>query len=97
MDVLSAIDLLLYDILADVVIVADNQLALITLVMEVLGLGAQYGAVMHFVCFSQAGTFENLCTGHDYAIITDFYTAFDINERLDGNILTDFCGRIYRC
>ena len=82
-------------IFANVIVVADNQLALITFVMEVLRFGAQHGAVMHSVSFSHAGTFKDLGTGHDYAIVTDFHTPFDISERLDCYILTDFCGRIY--
>lgn len=82
-------------VLADVVVVADNQYAFFTHIVEILRLTAQYSTVMHFVSFSYTSTFEDFCARHDDTIISDFHIAFDVNERLNGYILTDFCGRIY--
>ena len=82
-------------VLADVVIITDNQHAVLSRIMEVLRFGTQNGIVMHLVPFSHAGTVQNFCPRHNNTVITDFHVPFDKCKGLDGYILADFCGRIY--
>ena len=49
-------------VLADVVIITDNQHTALSRIVEVLRFGTQNGIVMHLVPFSHAGTVQNFCT-----------------------------------
>lgn len=60
-------------VLADVVIITDNQHAVLSRIMEVLRFGTQNGIVMHLVPFSHAGTVQNFCPRHNNTVITDFH------------------------
>ena len=82
-------------VLADVVIITDNQHTALSRIVEVLRFGTQNGIVMYLVPFSHAGTVQNFCTRHNNTVITDFHVPFDKCKGLDGYILADFCGRIY--
>ena len=84
-----------YHIFVDSVVVTDDELAVFTRVMEVLGGTAQHGTMVHFVPFTHAGAVQDACSRHDDAVVSNFHIAFDLRERLDCNILANLCSRIY--
>jgi hypothetical protein len=77
---------------ADDHVLADNQQAFFSRIVEVLWFGTQDGIMMHLVPFSQAGAVQDFGARHDYTVITYFHVPFDKCKGLDSYILADFCG-----
>ena len=65
--------------------------------MEILWLRSEYGVLMHFVTFSQLRTIQYAGIRHNDAVVPYFDIIFNVSERLNGDILTDFCPGGYRC
>ena len=68
------------DVLANDVIVADDELGLLTTEVEVLRQGSDDGSLVHLVVAAHAGAVEDAHEGEDDAVVADDDIVFNIDE-----------------
>ena len=76
---------------------ADDEQAVFSFVVEVLGHAGQHGTVVYGVLAAHARTVQDMRACHDDAVIADFYIAFNVGERLYCYVLAELCGRVNVC
>ena len=74
-------------VLANIIVVTDNQAALFSRKVEILRFRSENGILMYLVPFSHFSTFQDTSVRHDDAIISDLYILFNVGKRQNCYIL----------
>lgn len=77
--------------LADGVVVTYGEMRLPAFPSEVLGLGAYYGSLIHFVVLAHHGAFEHTCIGFDFTAVAYHDIFVDVSEGMDCHVFADAC------
>ena len=72
-----------HHILANHVVVADQQERIASLIIEVLRLGSDYGSVIHLVAASHACPTHHTGVRHDLAIVANLNILIDVGEGMN--------------
>lgn len=81
-------------VLAYHVVIADGAMRLPTLPSEILGIGTDHSALIHFVAATQTGTVHYARVWHNLTIIAYNDILVDERKRMNCNVVADLCRRI---
>ena len=86
-----------HHILAEDILVADDERGLCAVVIEVLWLSAEHRVLIYFFTSSEPCATHDAGVREDDAVVTDYHIVLDVGKWVDSDVLANLCARCSVC